>query len=160
MEKHFTATVYIISKIDGEIKILLHRHKKLNMWLGIGGHLEKDEDPVEAAIREVKEETGLDIEFISQDNLFLKKRTRSFESKGVKQLISPFAIMEEKISLDKDKGPHYHIDFIYFAITKTPKEVKMEEESGWFSKEELKKLDLEEDMKFLSKKALGAINIK
>ena len=44
MKKHFTATVYIVSKIDEEYKVLLHYHKKLLIWIAIGGHIEKDEN--------------------------------------------------------------------------------------------------------------------
>ena len=46
--------------------LMLHRTKKENdqshdKWLGIGGKFEKDETPDECMIREVKEETGLDV---------------------------------------------------------------------------------------------------
>ena len=37
-------------------------HKKLDVWLYPGGHVEDTETPDEALVREVKEETGLDIE--------------------------------------------------------------------------------------------------
>lgn len=146
MEKHFTVNIYIVSKLSGEIKVLLHRHKKLNIWLGPGGHVEKDENPVEASIREVKEETGLDIEFINKDQLF--------QSGYVKQVVSPFAIMEEGIPPGREKGWHHHIDFIYFATTSTPYLVQMQEEYGWFSEGELAKMDLEEDVRYLSQKAI------
>lgn len=39
--------------------MLLVRHKGLNAWLPIGGEIEHGERPLEAAIRETKEETGL-----------------------------------------------------------------------------------------------------
>ncbi len=48
----FTASVYIVFKN----KVLLHKHKKLGIWLQPGGHIELDEDPNEAALREAKEE--------------------------------------------------------------------------------------------------------
>ena len=46
--------------------LLLYRNKKKNdynsgKWIGVGGHIEDDETPEEAAIREVKEETGFDV---------------------------------------------------------------------------------------------------
>ena len=45
---------------------MLHRVKKENdashdKWIGVGGKCEKDESPDECMIREVKEETGLDV---------------------------------------------------------------------------------------------------
>ena len=46
--------------------LMLHRVKKANdashdKWIGVGGKCEADESPDECMIREVKEETGLDI---------------------------------------------------------------------------------------------------
>ena len=50
--------------------LLLFRNKKKDdynkgKWIGVGGGLEKDETPDECAIREVKEETGLDVKSLS-----------------------------------------------------------------------------------------------
>ena len=39
--------------------VLLHFHKKLHLWLQPGGHIEANEAPWDAALREVWEETGL-----------------------------------------------------------------------------------------------------
>lgn len=44
--------------------LMLHRTRKENdinkeKWIGIGGHFEEDESPVDCLLREVKEETGL-----------------------------------------------------------------------------------------------------
>jgi 8-oxo-dGTP pyrophosphatase MutT (NUDIX family) len=53
----FTVDVFIVYKD----KVLLRMHEKHHRWLVPGGHIELGEDPIEAAIREVKEEVGLDI---------------------------------------------------------------------------------------------------
>jgi 8-oxo-dGTP pyrophosphatase MutT (NUDIX family) len=53
---HFTASCYII---DGEGRLLLHHHRRLNRWLQMGGHVERDELPALAALREGAEESGL-----------------------------------------------------------------------------------------------------
>ena len=49
----------------GEDVLLLKRspHKRIfpNRYNGVGGHIERDEDPLTGAIREVQEETGLDV---------------------------------------------------------------------------------------------------
>lgn len=51
---------------DGERYLMLHRVKKKNdashgKWIGVGGKCEADEAPDECMLREVKEETGLEI---------------------------------------------------------------------------------------------------
>lgn len=46
-------------------KVLLVKHKKLGIWLGPGGHIEKGELPFEAAEREVWEETGIKVRAIN-----------------------------------------------------------------------------------------------
>jgi 8-oxo-dGTP diphosphatase len=39
--------------------ILLVRHRRLGTWLPVGGEIEPGETPLEAAVRELAEETGL-----------------------------------------------------------------------------------------------------
>ncbi|HEY0142509.1 MAG TPA: NUDIX domain-containing protein [Thermoanaerobaculia bacterium] len=53
---HFTASVYIV---DTDLRLLLHHHRRLNLWLQMGGHVEGDEHPEVAALREGVEESGL-----------------------------------------------------------------------------------------------------
>lgn len=43
----------------------MRRHDKYKIWLGVGGHIELDEDPNQAALREVKEEVGLAVSYKS-----------------------------------------------------------------------------------------------
>lgn len=143
MKKHFTATAYIAAKIEGEYRVLLHKHKKYGFWLGIGGHMEKDENPVETVVREVKEETGLEIDLIGD---------KLFKVDDVEELVRPAAILEEHLPPYKNEPAHYHIDLIYFAICKNPKKIKMKEEFNWFSKKDLQKLILEKEVKYLLKK--------
>ena len=145
MLKHFTATAYIISKINGELKVLLHRHKKLNIWIGIGGHVERDENPMETVLREVREETNLTIKLISEDRLL--------KTKDVEQLITPRAIIQEKIPSYKDEPVHFHVDNIYFAFCKNPQKIKMDEGYAWFSRHQLK-FGLEKEVEVFAKKAI------
>lgn len=53
---HVTASAVVLSP-DGQV--LLHRHRRLARWLQPGGHIEADEAPAAAALRETVEETGL-----------------------------------------------------------------------------------------------------
>ena len=54
---HITAAAIIV----GERGTVLHLHKRLGMWLQPGGHVDPDETPWEAALREAWEETGLPV---------------------------------------------------------------------------------------------------
>lgn len=147
MIKHFAATVYIVSKIDNEYKVLLHKHKKLGIWIAIGGHVEGDENPYQAAIREAKEETNLDVKIINSEKLIT--------TKAVNQLPTPEVILEETILAYQDQSQHFHIDHIYFAICRNPKKIKMEEEYKWFSKEDLKKAKLGKEVIVIGEKVLS-----
>lgn len=53
---HVTASCYIV---DGAGRLLLHHHRRLNRWLQMGGHVDGDELPELAALREGTEESGL-----------------------------------------------------------------------------------------------------
>ena len=62
--RHFCASAYIID--PSTLKILLVKHKKYGRWVQPGGHIEHNEFPEEAAIRETFEETGLKIKLLGE----------------------------------------------------------------------------------------------
>ena len=39
--------------------MLLHHHRRLDRWLQLGGHDEGEHDPLQTALREAREESGL-----------------------------------------------------------------------------------------------------
>lgn len=52
---HVTASAVLMSSAG----FLLHKHKRLGIWVGPGGHIEAEETPDGAVLREASEETGL-----------------------------------------------------------------------------------------------------
>lgn len=62
-----TFSVAIFARHEG--RILLAKHKRLGTWLPVGGEVEANETPLEAARRELIEETGLEGIFPTLDPL-------------------------------------------------------------------------------------------
>ena len=108
MERHFTATGFVVQ--DGAA--LLHWHAKLRAWLPPGGHLMPNEDPVQAVLREVAEETGIRVEVVPV-------RSIEWDLDYPAPVAPPLAIMVEDID-DPVDGPHHHIDFIYVCRPVAP----------------------------------------
>ncbi|OGI25131.1 MAG: hypothetical protein A3J76_02875 [Candidatus Moranbacteria bacterium RBG_13_45_13] len=144
--RHFTVTTTIVHKN----KVLLHFHKSLKKWLPVGGHIDRDELPEEAALREAKEESGLEIKLYNPDEKVKLKNSR--------QLLRP-----SLITLHNINAFHQHIDFAYFATVKT---TKLKPESGetknlrWFSIGEIKRLNMHEDARIRALKALDVLGAK
>lgn len=98
----FTVAIFIVH----QQKVLLIHHRQLEKWLPIGGHIELDEDPEMAALREAREESGLEIELVGE-------RPPTSED-GTKALIAPRFLDIHRIS-----DSHRHIGMIYLARVKS-----------------------------------------
>ena len=94
----FTVAVFVVH--NG--KVLLIHHRKLNQWLPLGGHIELDEDPEQAALREAKEESGFAVELIGD-------RPPTTED-GCRALIAP-----RFLDIHRINETHEHIGMIYWA---------------------------------------------
>ena len=150
LKRHFVSTAYPVY----ENKVLLIYHNKLKMWLPPGGHIKENELPHEAAIREVKEETGIDI--IIPNNF-----PNSYKGEPTVTLLPMISHMQLEAITDPNKGLHQHIDIIYFAVALSDKielnlkEVKM---AKWMSEDEIHTSDIPLNVKFFSIKAISYIN--
>lgn len=147
MEKHFVVSGYGVR--DG--KVLLVHHRKLGMWLPVGGHVEKNELPEEALIREFREETGLDVEILG------KKDSRG-DCEEVRVLHAPHHVQLEYIT-DR-QGDHYHIDLVYFCKVRKGKE-KLEAHAHrgirWFSKSDMRKEKLQGNVRHFAAMAIDSL---
>lgn len=104
MQRHFTATAYVL----WESKVLLLLHPKYGKWLPPGGHLEENETPPECARREVLEETGLHIELIQEEHLWIQRENATSCER-------PFMCLVENIPAHNGQEAHQHIDFIFLS---------------------------------------------
>jgi 8-oxo-dGTP pyrophosphatase MutT (NUDIX family) len=147
----FTVTVYIVH--DG--KVLLRRHDKYNFWLGAGGHIDLNEDPNQAALREVKEEVGLEV--VLWDG---NKKLNAAPDDLHQELVPPVAMNRHRIS-----PTHEHVDMVYFAAAPSD-DVQVEYEDDrsnewrWLAKDELNSLELLPDVKFYAALALDTLGKK
>jgi 8-oxo-dGTP pyrophosphatase MutT (NUDIX family) len=132
VEKHFTATAYVID----QGKVLLLMHPKLKKWLPPGGHVEVNETPPDCARREALEETGLEIELIHEENLWLNFWNAS-------SIERPYLCLLENIPAHGDKPAHQHIDMIYVA---KPLRGTLLESVRWFSLKEVEALNDDEEI--------------
>lgn len=123
-DRDFVAGAFIIKNN----RILFLRHKKYDMWLQPGGHVEDKETPDEAAIRETMEEVGLEIEIL--DGF---RPDTSFENKS-EDLPQPF-----NINLHQIEEGHWHLDFQYLArpVNEISEKEYSDEDMKWFSEDEL-----------------------
>ncbi|MDX6381917.1 MAG: hypothetical protein QOI57_2941 [Rubrobacteraceae bacterium] len=141
--RHFTVAVFVV----WEGKVLLHLHRKLGMWLPPGGHIERDELPDDAAVREVFEETGLQVELIGEK--------REDISDPV-QLHRPAGVQLENI------GPgHQHIDLIYFAKPTGPTEIHQnysEDKVGWYGLEDWPHMSVNPEVRGWCERALALLS--
>lgn len=141
--KHFTTGVVVLTDTKPTRALLVH-HRKYGTWLQPGGHVESDENPIEAGIREVQEETGLDVAAYMPSMQFVDDKASS--------ITPPNYILEERIDARPDEAEHYHIDLIY--VVRIPEQtvahnIEESHDIGWFTFEELDNLKLFENTRYI-----------
>lgn len=140
--RDFTVAVFVVR--DG--RVLLHRHRKLGLWLPPGGHIEPNELPDEAAVREVEEEAGLGIILLQDPDL-----PEDYPGQP-RQLTRPVSIQLESIT-----PGHEHIDLIYFATLAPGERRTAIEGMHWFTMAELHaREDITEEILAWSERAIRA----
>ncbi|SCA64327.1 Putative 8-oxo-dGTP diphosphatase [Chlamydiales bacterium SCGC AB-751-O23] len=137
MKRQFATSVYVIH----ENKVLLLHHRKFNKWLPPGGHVDPNELPSNAAIREAMEETGLEIELINHSPY-------EFSFPNAHTLPTPYMMLLEDIPSSKKEEQHQHIDFVFLGKYISGSILANERETlgvRWFTKQEVNDIP-EEDL--------------
>jgi ADP-ribose pyrophosphatase YjhB (NUDIX family) len=144
----FTVSAYIVHKD----KVLLRLHDKHGIWLPPCGHVELNEDPNNAAVREAKEEVGLDI--------ILWAPVGPPSNEKYKGLIPPVFMNRHRIN-----DHHEHVDMIYFALTDSTEvkqgKTEISKAIRWFAAEELglPEYDVSPMIQAYAKAALQAVSM-
>lgn len=128
IDRDFTVAVFVVH--DGAV--LLHFHRKLGRWLPPGGHIEPNELPDAAAIREVFEETGVQAQLISDGSIAVAAPDQP------RQLCRPAGVQLADI-----RPGHQHIDLVYFARGEPAAPL---DEVGWFRPDEWASLELTDEV--------------
>jgi len=139
--RHFTVTVYVVN--DGET--LLHEHERLGITIPPGGHIDRGELPHEAGVREVAEETGLDVDLLTDG-----QRLSASPPAG-EELPRPRHQMLYDVNVHPDgEVGHQHIDFVYFAVAAERSVDPEPGEAGadawqWYAPAELRAAEIDAD---------------
>ncbi len=129
-------------------KVFLAHHKKFDKWTPPGGHIEENETPDQALIREWKEEVNLDIEIIpAHESAF-------GGDSNATPIPMPFHIDLEREGFDV---PHIGY-FFYLKLKNSDQEISILKsevhDARWFSEEELKNIPTFDQVRALARYAI------
>jgi 8-oxo-dGTP pyrophosphatase MutT (NUDIX family) len=144
--KHATASVFLMGHIDGEWCLGLVWHPRFLRWMLPGGHVEVHENPAQAALREVMEETGMEAAILSAPTAVLA-------STAVPGTVpTPLWIVEEQVPPEpRQPREHIHIDHLYAAFVATSTAtVAGEHRFAWYSPARLAQLEMFDDTRLLA----------
>jgi len=148
--RHFTATVYVVN--DGATA--LHEHDRLGITIPPGGHVDRDELPHEAGLREVREETGLDPTLLGE--------APDVPAPDGYALPSPRYQLCYDINVHEDGTVgHQHIDHVYFATVPSRGIDPADGEAGteawaWYDPHDLRERDVDADTARIGLEAIEA----
>ena len=142
---HITASSWILS--PGYGKFLLTHHRKLDRWLQLGGHADGDPDVVRVALREAREESGLEhFSCVSAEG----------EAWSPSSSPLPIDIDVHRIPARAQEPEHEHHDIRFLLLAGPGQQIQMSDESNdlaWFEPSDLPSLGVDQSLLRLAGKA-------
>jgi 8-oxo-dGTP pyrophosphatase MutT (NUDIX family) len=130
---HVTGSAWLLDRTGR--RVLLTRHRKLNMWLQLGGHADGDSNVLQVALREAAEESGLD------------------GITAVERAI--FDVDVHPIPAREHEPAHLHYDIRYLLQADGHDVFVVSDEShalGWFTPEALDALPVDDSVRRMQRK--------
>lgn len=135
LKGHLTASCLLLDA--GRERVLLHHHRKLDLWLQFGGHADGEGDLASVARRELLEESGI--------------TPASFGP-------TPFDLDIHPIPAHKSEPAHEHLDVRYLAIAPLNAQFVASSESKslrWFTAPEAHAMGLDQSLERMLRAVLG-----
>lgn len=133
LDGHLTASAWVVDAT--RTRTLLTHHRKLDRWLQLGGHVDGEADLLAAALREVREESGL-------------TRVRAVSAEI-------FDVDRHRIPARKTEPEHWHFDVRFLIEADAAEPLVISEESNdlaWVPLAELAKYSSEESLARMARK--------
>ena len=129
---HFTASSWVVNK--EKTKVLMIYHNLYKSWAWTGGHADGENDLLGTAIRELKEETGVNNVKVLNDDIFSLK----------------IICVNGHIKRGKYVSSHVHLNLTYFLEVDEEETLKIKEDENsgvkWINIEDVEKASNEEWM--------------
>jgi 8-oxo-dGTP pyrophosphatase MutT (NUDIX family) len=142
---HITGSALITNRSLS--RVLLTHHRKLGIWLQLGGHSDGVPDPSKVAMSEALEESGLShIEFFPYEGILFGKSLR--QEAGIYPPI-PFDLDSHVIPKSAKDPEHWHFDVRYLLFADDTIPFQISEESldlKWFTLSEARIATQEDSM--------------
>jgi 8-oxo-dGTP pyrophosphatase MutT (NUDIX family) len=144
---HATASTFVFCRFEGEgWKIGLVLQPRLGKRMVPGGHVEDNETPAQAAVREVVEESGLAVRLLQRPSVPLP------DGYPLEVVVEPWWTTLVDVPRDNHLAePHKHLDHQYVAVADSPEPVAQAvHEFDWYRLDELAELDMFDDTRGLA----------
>ena len=154
--KHQTSSAFVFRPLPDGWRIGLIRHPRFGRMMIPGGHVEPEESPAEAAVREVAEETGLAVTLVSPPAAPVPPGYRA------RLVAPPWWIAEYQVPADNHLNvAHVHVDHLYVALADGSAPAldpgAAAHPFGWYAAADLAGLEMFDDARVLALSLLGGL---